>query len=192
MFSCTACDNKYHNYSSLKRHVSKKHSPQYSQKFVTQKNFKCCECNKQFNNKQCLSRHERKQHNITYVRNNQTYYKCTYCKYQNYRKNAILDHLTITHNLNLTPEDKQFQTEQNFLCWKQNEETSSDCRYVATGGNHKNQNTRSQTFVCHRSQYFVSKGNSERSLKMQGSCKLNSFCPAEIKYTVSKIIKFGR
>lgn len=191
MFTCEICSNNYMSFKALRQHALQKHSDNVESAFSPpEKKYKCGECQKQYNNKQSFSRHEKSEHNVKYVNVSQLY-KCGLCDYKHYDKCSILSHTFSFHDVSVAPETKTFQCELDFLEWKNNEEKINKCKFIATGGKHKNQNVHSQTLICHRSQYYEPKGNFQRSLKFQGSCKLQAFCPAEIKYKVSEINQYS-
>jgi len=64
-----------------------------------------------------------------------------------------------------------------FLAWKHAEETRTVSRFVKNHGAH---NTTIEHYYCSRSGSFQSKGTKKRHLKIQGTCKVGSKCPASI------------
>ena len=180
MFACKYCDKIYSLKSSLTRHIKNVHANN-----VDKKKFQCSgdDFQKTFKNKQSLSRHERFIHNIQSIQSNRSNYNCPYCEYGSISREATLTHLKQAHFLDLRP---QFSSEHEFLEWHNKIETSTHTMFVATGGKHKDRFTKSQTLYCHRgNRIFIPKGGHKKETKLQGSCKLNVFCPAHIKYTVS-------
>ena len=76
-----------------------------------------------------------------------------------------------------------------FNIWKKEQDNSSNSIYMQDSGSRMHGNTSKKCFYCHRSRVFTSKGNGQRALKVQGSCKINSFCTAHMK--VSEDIETG-
>lgn len=73
----------------------------------------------------------------------------------------------------------------DFLAWKEDEEERTLCRYVTrqvvsrqSGG------AKVRTYVCHRSGLYKPRGRRLRHLKVQGSKKIGSVCPASITVTM--------
>lgn len=70
--------------------------------------------------------------------------------------------------------------------WKKEIEQLTKSQYVKRRGCF---NTKQQTLInyyCHRSGTFIPKGKSVRRLKLQGSNKINGFCPASMKVRIDK------
>lgn len=76
-----------------------------------------------------------------------------------------------------------------FNIWKKEQENSLNSIYVQESGSRIHGNISKKYFYCHRSGVFTSKGKGQRALKVQGSCKINSFCTAHMK--VSEDIETG-
>lgn len=60
-------------------------------------------------------------------------------------------------------------------------EISTKSKYVAKHGFVTSGSCKVQYYSCHRSGVFCNKEKRERSLKTQGSNKINAYCPAQIK-----------
>lgn len=79
-------------------------------------------------------------------------------------------------------ERKSFETFEEFSQFKENEEVASVSDFIIQ---RKKRNAITEkcttTYSCSRSGVYVSKSKNKRRLKLQGSKKLQTFCPAEIK-----------
>ena len=78
----------------------------------------------------------------------------------------------------------------DFLAWKSNEEDATLSQFVKVRGDMR-RSSRSSTlklYYCHRSGRYIGKSGGRRHLKVQGSCKVNRWCPAAI---FAKIVASG-
>jgi len=79
-----------------------------------------------------------------------------------------------------------------FNLWKQHEEDVTMSRYVkATGDRHtrRHQSTL-RRYYCNRSGRYITKGKCLRHLKVQGTCKIGSNCPAAMFVKISSAGKY--
>lgn len=182
---CNVCGVKFKDFRSLRRHATKKHSDQLLEIApLPDRKFKCGACDKQFHQKDSLTKHERLAHNVRYFRRSQPY-DCGLCDdFKHFGKAEMLAHMTESHAIDVAPELRVFESEGEFLRWKEEEEVISNSRFVSIGGKHKNRKLRSQTLVCSKSFYYKSRSKVMRASNLQASFKLNTLCPAEMKYTV--------
>ena len=87
-------------------------------------------------------------------------------------------HFDNKHNFNLFVE---------FNIWKQQEEDATMSRYVKARGNHRLQRQQSTLlmYYCNRSGRYIAKGKCLRRMKVQGTCKIGSVCPAAMFVKIS-------
>ncbi|KAG8195381.1 hypothetical protein JTE90_001397 [Oedothorax gibbosus] len=78
---------------------------------------------------------------------------------------------------------QEFNSYDDFKVWKEVEEKKEKCFFSQMCGVKKSRGVKKYYFACHRSGYYSSKGKGLRNLKIQGSCRLNTLCPASIKLT---------
>jgi len=79
-----------------------------------------------------------------------------------------------------------------FNVWKQQEEDVTMSRYIKTGGDchtRRHQSTL-RRYYCNRSGRYVTKGNRLRHMKVQGTCKIGSNCPAAMFAKISSAGKY--
>lgn len=79
----------------------------------------------------------------------------------------------------------EFSSLSEFKTWKSKIEHERKELYVKHRGDEKTENAIKINYYCQRSGHFISKGQSMRHLKMQGSKKINGCCPASLKVSVS-------
>lgn len=72
------------------------------------------------------------------------------------------------------------------MSWKETEEDKTDSRFVPNGGQKKRKHGGTyQAFVCHRSGKYNCQGHGLRHMKVQGSVKIGTVCPARMFVTTS-------
>ena len=99
-----------------------------------------------------------------------------------YFKQDMNDHISGEHKIHLLMESFQFKTETEFYIWKKSVEKEEGCTFIKSRGTKVIQLGKKLTFICSRSGHFNSKSNGVRHLKIQGSKKINSYCPAGIEF----------
>lgn len=79
-----------------------------------------------------------------------------------------------------------------FSVWKQQEEDATMSRYVKVSGDcHiRRQQSTLLRYYCNRSGRYVPKGKSLRHMKVQGTCKIGSNCPAAMFVKISSAGKY--
>ena len=96
----------------------------------------------------------------------------------------LLQHLQQCHNKLVPVNVLTFATHSAFLEWKEDEEVRSFSRFVQRNKGRHGSEATVYYFYCNRSGFYTPRGNSKRSLKAQGSSKLNCYCTAHIKAIV--------
>ncbi|KAJ4452348.1 hypothetical protein ANN_03881, partial [Periplaneta americana] len=85
----------------------------------------------------------------------------------------------------LKAEAQEFPTHLDFYSWKRTVEDRDVALFVKTRAEKVLAcKSKSATFYCHRSGYYtpkVSPDNRKRELKIQGSSKIDGYCPARMK-----------
>jgi len=71
----------------------------------------------------------------------------------------------------------------DFEEWKFQHERETNTSYIKTTGEKGDVDSTKTYYYCNRSGYFHPRGNRKRSLKSQGSCKLDAYCTAGIVTT---------
>lgn len=98
----------------------------------------------------------------------------------------MIDHLQQTHNIEIEYELYEFTSFDHFLLWKQTMERETASSYVKLHGTYKTETHTKTKYSCHRSGKFIQKGTGKRHLKMQGSKKINAFCPAHLEVLIEE------
>lgn len=76
-----------------------------------------------------------------------------------------------------------FENQDEFESWKKNKEESYRCNYYKYSFRKKRRNGgMKRIYWCGRNGFYIpaTKGTRQRQLKMQGSKKINGFCPSKI------------
>ena len=91
----------------------------------------------------------------------------------------LLEHMQECHNLNVTQSKLSFESFGTFLRWK--EEVSTSASYVQRCQARVGNDTKVFYFYCNRSGFYKPKGDNKRSLKSQGTSKLDCYCTSHMK-----------
>lgn len=98
----------------------------------------------------------------------------------------MINHLQDTHNIDIEYELYEFNSFDEFLMWKQATERETVSSYVKMHGTYKTESHIKTKYSCHRSGKFIQKGKGKRHLKMQGSKKINAYCPAQMEVVIEE------
>ncbi|XP_047115753.1 uncharacterized protein LOC124795715 [Schistocerca piceifrons] len=91
-------------------------------------------------------------------------------------------HVEQEHMVEMVKEISEFQTKDDFMKWKSEEERKTKSSFVSSYGTKRlKDGTAKTTFVCHRSGTFSSKSGGKRLCKSQGTCKMGNHCVAAIE-----------
>lgn len=153
---------------------------------LPKRKYKCNICDKAYNTKVFLSSHEKKVHKIQYVKESGLY-DCPTCDFKHSDKSQLYQHFEEHHHLKIDISYFDFESYKNFEEWKHVEEKETNTKFVKRGGIQTERKTKFLYFDCHRSSYFVSKSTGLRTLKTQGSNKINGICPASLKVKINSI-----
>ena len=91
------------------------------------------------------------------------------------------EHLHSVHGISINKETKKFDSFQDFLKWKAEEEAHTNSLYVQHLGSRVRGNTTWWYFYCNRSGHYNPRGSGRRMLKSQGSSKMGETCSAHLK-----------
>ena len=107
--------------------------------------------------------------------------KCPLCEFECSKK-EISSHFKNIHNIEYVLENLEFDKWDTFITWKKQTENKLRYKFIL-----KRKKERNRVFYkCHRSGYFKTRGKNVRLLKVQGSKKIDGFCPASIKVEIHK------
>jgi len=111
-------------------------------------------------------------------------FTCSECLLTFHNRSAIIEHYTTDHSeLELCEEQLTFRSWDSFLQWKQDIEKETVSGFVKGNGSKLTKHGKVHCFTCHRSGKPVSHGSGKRSMKMAGSNKTSTYCPARIQAT---------
>uniref|UniRef100_A0A1B6G3S3 C2H2-type domain-containing protein n=1 Tax=Cuerna arida TaxID=1464854 RepID=A0A1B6G3S3_9HEMI len=173
LIKCDKCNYSTAYRSNLKRHQSKHTNPKEQKPLVN-----CSKCNAIYSSLRALKLHEKKSHNVGRKQRAAIKRKCPMCPFISFatRRNEINNHLEKIHELILKKKCYCFESVESFHKWRLeiSKQTTSCYKLVR----------RKQSLIyyrCNRSGVFKPRGLNKRKLKTTGSCKINAYCPAEIK-----------
>lgn len=113
--------------------------------------------------------------------------KCYLCnKEENFEKDQILQHFKVQHDIKLFSNNLKFSSESEFYMWKGQMEIETKSLFINKHGSYPTKTYLKKQFICHRSGTYKPEGSGIRHLKVQGTNKINSYCPAEISLKVLK------
>ncbi|XP_065202653.1 uncharacterized protein LOC135832998 [Planococcus citri] len=183
---CNLCDKSFSSNSNLRKHLKNIHfqsSTSIREQVPRKKegNFKyvCSECPKSFNSLKNF-----KYHNQVHNQDSSLRVKVVQCPLCVFKGNSteISKHFSDEHQILYEVENLEFDTWNTFMSWKKLKEKKTHCKFILK----RRQEKSTAHFICHRSGTFKSKGKNLRLLKIQGSKKINAFCPAAIDVVIGK------
>ena len=101
--------------------------------------------------------------------------------------NNLIKHIEDDHKENIDKEQLNFNTYDDFLSWKKDEESRTKTSYVQKCASRTCDDIQLWYFYCNRSGVYRTKSDGIRTLKTQGSSKLGEFCTAHMKVQKSKL-----
>uniref|UniRef100_A0A1X7VUM5 C2H2-type domain-containing protein n=1 Tax=Amphimedon queenslandica TaxID=400682 RepID=A0A1X7VUM5_AMPQE len=141
--------------------------------------FNCDHCSNTYRHKSSLYRHIKTDHAKENFQSGTI--KCTEGCSEKFRtSDDLIKHLCIKHNKSINIIHKSFSTLHEFIKWKESFEENARSSYVLHCAP-KCHSDSSYISYCNRSGKYASKGKGVRELKMQGSSKIGTHCPAYIR-----------
>uniref|UniRef100_A0A1B6D3D5 C2H2-type domain-containing protein n=1 Tax=Clastoptera arizonana TaxID=38151 RepID=A0A1B6D3D5_9HEMI len=193
---CNVCHKNFKNKFSLKRHLKSMHKIiDFDLKHNSSESSfeKCKICSKNFKSKFSLKYHLQNKHNID--GKYKLKFCCPICKELIPRFNGFIKHSFERHDIDIKTEEIEFQSISEFLTWKNNVEKESKTFFIKKNSLFlRSSNKRIYYFHCNRSGFYrpqVTNFNRKRKIKLQGSRKINAFCPCRIRaelFTDGKVL----
>lgn len=90
----------------------------------------------------------------------------------------------IIHAIEITSELMEFPSFEEFNKWKSGFEEETLATFIKNSSARVRKEGTILEYICHRSGSYKTKENGERSLKTQGSRKIDGFCPAMVKVVI--------
>lgn len=147
--------------------------------------FRCTYCDKQFPKKFNLNRHVKNLHKKAPGKNTQGTYGCSICLVVFNTRESFVNHCSSSHDIAIKTETLHFDNEENFNKWKTETEKKSKTCFIIRNSDVRNHNgpiSKRSQYVCNRSGVYRGVGETrKREIKIQGSRKLNGFCPCGLK-----------
>ncbi|KAF2350739.1 Endonuclease/exonuclease/phosphatase [Trinorchestia longiramus] len=135
----------------------------------------CHVCDEVFTGRSDLLKHQKTMH--PNVSSGTVKCKEDGCNFACFRVHQLVEHLTSTHQLEISEEQLEFSDEIELLSWKEDYEMQANCQYRLTSSKAKGN---CRYYNCSRSGYYVRKEETEfsRRTKLKGTSKLNGHCVA--------------
>lgn len=100
--------------------------------------------------------------------------------------NIFDTHLAVDHSIHVESKTYEFCSVEEFITWKSSIEIKTKVRFVKNRGSYDVEDAKKTLLICSRNGYFKSKSNNLRRLKLNGSIKINGYCPAKMHITEKK------
>lgn len=201
-FDCVLCGETFSTYSDLESHVTMVHEAKKSATDANQKTpsssfprryhtsfgddqstcVPCTVCRKPFATNSNLRKHLINVHKAKLTPSKVFSKVCPLCLFSSNSSNKIKmhRHFEEKHNISLKWERHVFKSFEEFQIWK----TDMEAKTVASYIKHSTVKSSGITYHCHRSGSYKRNSKDMKPPKMLGSCKINAFCPSEIKVYV--------
>lgn len=148
----------------------RKKTDELGEKKEKNRKFLCTKCAKGFDRSFNCKRHEKNCQNNDKNKN----WKCTDCPFKFYRRKEWKDHLAKFHDKQIKDVTIDFDTHDEFIEWKRNEENENFCSFIK-----QNVSQGYERFSCNRHgnpRKQISNKGERRNLK--GLCHTGLICPA--------------
>lgn len=190
---CTVCNKTFNNRSNLRRHAKRLHPDKISDivpfRYKNSAHFKftCNLCQRNYNIERCykyhLKMHGREANpngESDEMRNSK---KCPLCDFVHQKRDKILSHFESDHLVPMGVANMEFPSFDEVLKWKEKMENDTNTRFFKEFENERDGHA-VIGYKCHRSGNYKTRGLGIRRLKMQGTNKINAFCPASIRVII--------
>ena len=164
--------------------------------FFRADDYECTVCLQKFTRRDNMRRHMLKKHEIIYKDNksHEAHLMCHMpgCSETFFQKTLFVDHLAQEHGVNFDIEEQTFQTESDFLAWKEQEELQNHVYFSQQSGQTITNKYVCKYFYCqhdghdnpHRKKIEPPRKTIRRNKK--GTVKKGNFCPAKMTVKVDK------
>eukprot|EP00058_Branchiostoma_floridae_P009388 XP_002594876.1 hypothetical protein BRAFLDRAFT_86044 [Branchiostoma floridae] len=196
-FTCSLCNKTFNLKNTLNRHLIRAHKLPREEicpaKEKTRRpkggKFSCTHCDKSFSCKFNLKRHWRDFHKQEYDDPHKA--KMATCIQPNcdrvfYHRTRMLKHLEDDHNLVLSSSTHRFDTERDFLDWKEREERKNLVQFTKQGGSTLGKLSRYSYYICQHDgsdRAHCARGQPQRlssRRNKKGRVKTGAICPARM------------
>ncbi|XP_042234198.1 uncharacterized protein LOC121874220 isoform X2 [Homarus americanus] len=115
--------------------------------------------------------------------------QCMECSLRFVVMKDLLGHYQAEHQRDIFLRAGHFKNKEEFMSWMKDVEKKTRARFVKHSGQTQIKHAKVDYFYCNRSGSFVSKGKGRRSIKAQGSSKINGICSAFIKVVHDRLLE---
>ncbi|CAH0547154.1 unnamed protein product [Brassicogethes aeneus] len=179
---CRFCQKGFVRQYTLKVHIKRFHSEFFNEVYpeVAYK-FNCPHCNNHFNHLRSYKYHLKTHEPNTLSR--QKMLKCALCKIF-FSNNMIKNHFKMVHDVTIEFDEINFSSVAEFNEWKNHVEVEFSTQY-------RKQYTKSSkhhvltSYICSRSGMYAPRGQGKRHIKLQGTKKINAYCPSSISLKIN-------
>lgn len=142
----------------------------------------CTVCKKQLTTKSNLRKHLINVHKAKMKQRKVFTKVCPLCSFSSNSSSRIAmhRHFDDKHKISLKWERHLFKSFNEFDVWKTEVETNTVTSYIK----HSSIKNNAITYHCHRSGSYKKRSREVKQPKVLGSCKINAFCPSEMKVYV--------
>eukprot|EP00794_Sanderia_malayensis_P017246 gene17246-18967_t len=145
--------------------------------------YQCPLCSKTFTHRNGLYKHKKNKHTGEYqLGKEQEHVQCYICKdYRCRGTAALVEHLHDVHDKDVEVKTTTFADMDEFMCWKEQIEKDTSSWFVRHRENSEARHHTTSYYYCNRTGNVKTTGNGKRSMKIQGSSKMNRTCSAFMK-----------
>ncbi|XP_035225451.1 uncharacterized protein LOC118197984 [Stegodyphus dumicola] len=151
--------------------------------------FECMYCCKKYKKKKVLYEHIREVHKVPVVAEGNLKCPINACNFSCRTFEELRNHARDQHGYTLNSVEMTFNTYEDFLQWKSEEERREKISYFLRSTITLKEGGKKSYFLCNRSGFYNSKSKGVRAIKSQGTCKIEGHCPSTIEVTSNGIIK---
>lgn len=147
----------------------------------------CSVCGSSYSRKDTLKKHLKLKHDIE-LSSLSKRSACTYpgCKETFFHKRKLIEHISNCHKVDTRTETLTFQSESEFLAWKEKEELSNHVYFSKQKGDSESELLKHAYYVCQNDGHSKPHRKSDEPARKtsrkfrRGQIKADKFCPARI------------
>lgn len=163
-----------------------------SKKFYSNGFYNCDKCSRKIKRKDNFKRHYQQVHKLEYtddIIGSNSKNRCIYpgCDKVFYHKSKMVEHLQGVHKIIVESETKKFSNFQEFLSWKEEEETKNFVWYPKKDERKVSERFNYASYVCQCNGFKEPSSNSTPKSKKRKTVKKSVICPARMLVKTDKV-----